>query len=303
MFAHDAVTFVHALASLAEQSATNFVNNIVEPFAGRAKHYFYARLRLYSTYTDEPMDWPTSIEQDAVVLEIVHDVVNSTPQIPQPVTPASLTEHREQYLTFSYTALQVIEQYNEVQYYAAHEVHTVATTRWAYNAIAENNELMDTGKSKRRGIAKAILNCVNEDAIFTVDDLSDSVIAYINERSNTARMQIQHSRLYLSEGRAATSIQLKDCFRPPIDTVSDTLRSFAIVPKYTFSRKYVSINFRTLQALLRSAGATQTIMLARGNGEILNWHQTATNQFQTVFNFRKIGHGNLERKQGTLFIN
>ncbi|KAI8394019.1 uncharacterized protein BYT42DRAFT_609779 [Radiomyces spectabilis] len=174
--ANQSIIYANVLAYQAQQSATIFINNIVEPFANRAKRYLFVKIRMllpdlderqawrfaayiYSCITPNPTDWPEGVDHTADLDFMFGEILEST-DLPLSllVTEENLTRNPGPFFKFLDFALSVIELYNDQKFYAACEPQSEATLRWLYTTIFNTcEELQRTRKSRRRKLALAIL--------------------------------------------------------------------------------------------------------------------------------------------------
>ncbi|KAI8368134.1 uncharacterized protein BYT42DRAFT_118638 [Radiomyces spectabilis] len=224
--ANQSIIYANVLAYQAQQSATIFINYIVEPFANRAKRYFFVKIRMllpdlcerqawrfaayiYSCITPNPTDWPEGVDHTADLDVMVGEILEST-ELPLSlmVTEENLTRNPGPFFKFLHFALSVIELYNDQKFYAACEPQSEATLRWLYTTIFNTcEELQRTRKSRRRKFALAICNSINKNESPRLRDLSEATMAEI-------QVFISHTRTLIATNN----------FYPPVETILNTIR-------------------------------------------------------------------------------
>jgi hypothetical protein len=133
--------YSNALASLAAQSATTFVNSITENFEGRAIKYLINCIKSETDLThpdakevacsiydslskEEAHVWPNSVRRTEALTDVVNNLLTTTDFGPTPINLQSIASTPQRYMRYLFSTLQALELYNANEVVEAGQVQS-----------------------------------------------------------------------------------------------------------------------------------------------------------------------------------
>ena len=318
--------YANSLAALATSSASNFTNHITETYSKRLKAFIkirineifvsinYARTKIFGKFlihssmsrilvdallnyvfnhsvnSTTGIEWPRQIIADTAENSQLANTIIETCRIDEaPVTLQNIASRPEVFLRRMYDFLLHFEAFNDDQVRTFSEVQVECTYAWVKRVIKRTN-LFQEGLNRKRE---------NRLAFLVFRNLRDSIafqnILWLNAEQNDfiahliqqTMHQIENSRLYLGEN-SANAINIEACFRPEMSTSIKQYKLFSLVPSYSFTRKYVDIDYPHLISLLKKVGRELRVDSLIDEGDSDNKHERATYLFSQIFDFEKI---------------
>ncbi|KAG1439818.1 hypothetical protein G6F56_012160 [Rhizopus delemar] len=155
-------------------------------------------------------------------------------------------------MPFLYRILQQLEDYNENQLNLADDVQTEASRRWVWEFLKTLPVYNLLGSRRGGKIVTSIVNSINRGSRFTAhisEEDTDAILRTIQDTRN----RIDSSRTYMDSinNERVPNINRKDCFLPEASTFINQKRVFNTLPMCKYRRRFISVDLRTLQTIMR----------------------------------------------------
>lgn len=192
------------------------------------------------------------------VLEQLEDIctqagIQPTPRGLHPtVNIGIITRYCHVYSKYAYNIAIHIEQYNNGQIRSVSEVQSEIPMSWCWQNIRSIPEFDAMGWRKRKTLARTLHRSSTSG-----DGMDRGSLAYLSdesfERLNLVAMdtnaQLEHSRMFLRAPQENHEI-LGQCFKPDMNHMVKLRKLFNLVPKPSFTKKYIKLEFPTLKTIL-----------------------------------------------------
>lgn len=241
---------------------------------------------------DRNVFWPRSVTHTLEIDAFVQQILDETDfGGPTPVTLTTLTESPHEYLPFLYRILRQLEDYNENQLDLSDDVQTGVTRRWVWQFLGTLPVPNTLGSYRKGRLVTSILNSINRGDDFTIQIANrEDILETIEE----TRTKIANSLNYMDsiQNGQDSTVNREDCFLPDASTFIIQKRLFNILPMCKYRRRFVSVDLRTLQTIMRVSNQRlhqeERFEIDATIEDGLERHQRATLEFEKVLNLHKV---------------
>lgn len=206
-----------------------------------------------------------------------------------PVTLTAIASDPGIFLRKMYDILVYLEDYNNDNIRTFNEIQTNATYAWVKQMVRETEHFKSFNRKRKNRLSFLVFRTLQGNRDFeNTPWLDNDQLQFILELIETTRAQIRNSRIYLDQdNQDRVNVRIQDCFRPEMALC---IRQHKLFTLYSFTRKYMEIDYVCLKSLLRRVHGADGVSLATAliPNNFDSEHEEATFVFSQVFDFSRL---------------